>query len=367
MASAPPPGYTRIEQDDAAVRYTGSWQTAANPAYSGGTAAFSTEVGDEVEFDFTGTAVRWIGFRGPNTGAAQILLDGVQVAVVNTASKQLQYQAALYAVTGLTQARHALVIKVKNPGKKPAPMGPGASPNGVWADAFDELPVSSDTTPPTASITAPADGATVSGAVTVSADASDNVGVASVQFQLDNAPLGTPITAAPYSFSWDSGTVANGTHTLVAVARDAAGNVGTSQPVTVDVENASTTTRIEQDNPAVAYTGVWVTASDPTVSGGTAIESNQADATATLSFTGTKVSWIGYRCTCAAGIAEVSVDGGTPVQVDNYSATTEPQAVVFTSPTLPRGSHTLTITVTGQYDRAGNSAYVVIDAFDVSN
>lgn len=365
MASAPPPGYNRVEQDDPSLLYTGSWQTVTGSAYSGGSAAFSTEVGDEVEFDFTGTAVRWIGFRGLNTGAAQVSLDGVQVAVVNTASKQPQYQAVLYAVTGLTQARHALVIKVKNPGKKPAPMGPGASPSGVWVDAFDELPVSSDTTPPTASIIEPANGATLSGVVTVSADASDNVGVASVQFQLDTAPLGSPITAAPYSLSWNSGSVVNGSHTLVAVARDAAGNIGTSQPVTVTVSNGST--RIEQDNPAVTYTGIWVTASDPTVSGGTAIESNQADATATLSFSGTQVSWIGYRCACAAGFAEVSVDGGSPVQVDNYSATTQPQAVVYTSPILPRGNHTLTITVTGQYDRAGNSAYVVVDAFDVSN
>lgn len=365
LASAPPPGYTRVEQDDSAVLYTGSWQTDTNPAYSGGSAVFSTEIGDDVEFDFTGTAVRWIGFRGPNTGEAQVSLDGVQLAVVNTASKQPQYQAVLYAVTGLTQARHVLLIKVKNPGKKPAPTGPGASQDGVWVDAFDELPVSSDTTPPTASITTPANGATVSGVVTVSADASDNVGVTSVQFQLDNTPLGNPITAAPYSFSWNTSTVANGTHSLVAVARDAAGNIGTSQPVTVTVGNG--VTRIEQDNPAVTYTGVWVTASDPTVSGGTAIESNQANATATLSFTGTQVSWIGYRCACAAGFAEVSVDGGTPVQVDNYSATTQPQAVVFTSPALLRGNHTLTITVTGQYDRAGNSAYVVVDAFDVSN
>lgn len=366
-ASGPPPGYTRIEQDDAAVLYTGSWHTATDPAYSGGTAAFSIETGNEVEFDFSGTAIRWIGFRGPNTGTANVFLDGVQVATLNTAAKQPQDQAVLYAVTGLTQAQHSLVIKVKNPGKKPASMGPGASPDGIWVDAFDYLPLSSDTTPPATTVTAPMAGATVSGVVTVSADASDNVGVTSVQFQLDNVPLGAPITTAPYSFSWDTSSVANGSHTLVAVARDAAGNVGASQPVTVDVENGTTTTRIEQDNPAVTYTGVWITASDPTVSGGTAVESNQANATATLSFTGTRVSWIGYRCVCASGFAEVSVDNAPPVLVDNYSATTEPQAVVFTSAALPRGSHTLTITVTGQYDRAGSTAYVVIDAFDVSN
>ena len=154
------------------------------------------------------------------------------------------------------------------------------------------------------------------------------------------------------------------THTLFAAARDAAGNVGTSHVVSVSVSNG--TTRIEQDNPTVTYTGVWITASDPTVSGGTAVESNQANATATLTFSGTGVSWIGYRCACAAGIAEVAIDGGAPVQVDNYSSATQPQAVVYSSGGLPAGNHVLTITVTGQYDRAGNSAYVVVDAFDVA-
>src|SRR5207247_4013274 len=47
-----------------------------------------------------------------------------------------------------------------------------------------------DTTPPTVAITAPAAGATVAGTVTVSASASDNVGVVGVQFKLDGASLG---------------------------------------------------------------------------------------------------------------------------------------------------------------------------------
>ena len=228
---------------------------------------------------------------------------------------------------------------------------------------------SSDTTPPTVSMTAPANGASVSGSVTVAANASDNVGVAGVQFQLDGANLGTEDTAAPYSISWDTTTTANGSHTLTAVARDAAGNRTTSSPVTVTVSNSSggTTTRIEQDDPAVAYSGTWVTASDSTVSGGTAAESNQANATATLTFSGTGVTWIGYKCGCAAGIADVSVDGGTATQVDNYSATTQPQAPVFSVSNLPRGTHTLKITVTGTFDPNGSTAYVVVDAFDVTN
>ena len=73
----------------------------------------------------------------------------------------------------------------------------------------------------------------------MSADASDNVGVAGVQFLLDGANLGGEDTTSPYSISWNSATAANGTHTLQARARDAAGNLGTSSPVTVNVSNAA--------------------------------------------------------------------------------------------------------------------------------
>ena len=82
-----------------------------------------------------------------------------------------------------------------------------------------------DTQAPTVSMTAPTSGTTVSGsAVTVSANAADNVGVGGVQFRLDGATLGSEDTTAPYSIAWNTALAANGTHTLTAVARDAAGN-----------------------------------------------------------------------------------------------------------------------------------------------
>ncbi len=95
-----------------------------------------------------------------------------------------------------------------------------------------------DTTPPTVSMTAPAEGATVSGSsVSIGASASDAGGVAGVQFLLDGSPLGAEDTSSPYGLTWDSTTVGDGTHTLAARARDASGNKATSSAVTVKVEN----------------------------------------------------------------------------------------------------------------------------------
>src|SRR5204863_8042231 len=100
--------------------------------------------------------------------------------------------------------------------------------------------VNNDPTPPTVAITAPVAGSTVSGTtVTVSANASDNVGVAGVQFKLDGANLGAEDTATPYSVTWNSTTASNGSHSLTAVARDAAGNSTTSAAVLITVSNSS--------------------------------------------------------------------------------------------------------------------------------
>src|SRR5438034_4521809 len=94
-----------------------------------------------------------------------------------------------------------------------------------------------DTTPPTVSITSPSSGSTVSGTITVSAGASDNVGVAGVQFRLDGSNLGAEDTSSPYSVSWSTTAASNGSHTLTARARDAAGNATISSAVTVTVFN----------------------------------------------------------------------------------------------------------------------------------
>jgi hypothetical protein len=81
-----------------------------------------------------------------------------------------------------------------------------------------------DTISPTVSITSPTDGATITGSHSFVATASDNVGIAKVVFTVDGSTvIGTQVNA-PYSFSWDTTALANGSHTLTAKAYDAAGN-----------------------------------------------------------------------------------------------------------------------------------------------
>jgi glycosyl hydrolase family 9/cellulase-like Ig domain-containing protein/Big-like domain-containing protein/Calx-beta domain-containing protein len=139
---------------------------------------------------------------------------------------------------------------------------------------------SADVEPPTIAITEPANNASVSGTVKAAVAATDNVAVAGVQYKLDGANLGSEITTSPYGLDWDTTKSANGSHTLTAVARDAAGNQKTSGAITVNVSNSGSGTsradRIWFDDqlPAGARPGAdggdtwnWIT-SDPSPNSG---------------------------------------------------------------------------------------------------
>ena len=142
-----------------------------------------------------------------------------------------------------------------------------------------------DTTAPTASLDAPADGATVSGSVALSATAADNVGVVSVQFQVDGANVGSAITSSPYSTTWDSTGVVDGSHTIDVVAKDAAGNTTTSASITVTVDNTPPAiSSIATSTTGTTATITWTTdeAASSTVNYGSTSSYGIASTSATL-------------------------------------------------------------------------------------
>lgn len=102
-------------------------------------------------------------------------------------------------------------------------------------------PPVTDTTAPVTSITSPSNGSTVSGAITITASASDNTGVAGVQFRLDGANLGSEDTSSPYTITFNTTTVSNTAHSITSLARDAAGNTATSAAVSITVNNTVVT------------------------------------------------------------------------------------------------------------------------------
>src|SRR5207244_9303016 len=93
------------------------------------------------------------------------------------------------------------------------------------------------------------------GTVTISASAADNIGVAGVRFFVDGTPIGAEDTSAPYAVAWDTTSVADGSHTLTVVARDAAGNTTTSAAVSVTVDKTAPTAAITSPTAGASVKG----------------------------------------------------------------------------------------------------------------
>jgi hypothetical protein len=225
---------------------------------AGAQSVFSEEV-TAMPADATPPAISGVSASPTRTGATISWLTN------EASDSQVEYGATtsygtLSPVNGSPVMSHTVTIS-------------GLAPTSLYhyrvrsRDASGNLAISGDfaftttgDTAPTVSITAPASGATVAGTVTVSASAADDAGVAGVQFTLDGANLGSEDTAAPYAVSWATTGASNGTHTLAAVARDSAGNIATSAPVTVTVSNDATAPIIS------SVTATGVAASKATIS-----------------------------------------------------------------------------------------------------
>jgi len=174
----------------------------------------------------------------------------------------------------------------------------------------------------------PESGSTVKGSVAVSAGISSTLAISGVQFLLDGAVLGTLVTKVPYSISWNSTQIADGSHTLAARVTDAAGNVATSVGVSVTVCNKC------GNKPSVTITSP---AANSAVSGMVSLAAN---------------------ATASAGIASVqfSIDG----TLIPPPLTAPPYSLSWNTRGLSNGTHTVAAVVrdnSGQTASASETIY----------
>ncbi len=173
-----------------------------------------------------------------------------------------------------------------------------------------------DATPPTVSISSPTNGSLVSGTVNIQVSATDNVAVASVSLSVDGTIIGTSSTA-PYSFSW---TASSGSHTIVATAKDAAGN------------NASNTITVSQNVVSSDITAPSVSIVSP---------ANGSSVSGTVSVSTGASDNVGVKA------VSLKVDGNLIATIN-----TAPYDFSWNTTNLADGTHSLTATAT---DAAGNS------------
>jgi thermitase len=219
----------------------------------------------------------------------------------------------------------------------------------VQADAAVQAAMStvtSDTTPPTVTISSPSNGSNVSGIAAVGVSATDNVSVGKVELYVDNTLLASDISA-PYTFNIDTTQYTDGaTLSLVAKAYDGSGNVGTSSTVDVTVANDTTPPTVTIASPA----------SGSTVSGSTTISVTATDDTSvaqiSLSINGKQValsygSTLSYSWTVSSGSTKLKPSGkgkggGTHASTSTSSST----ATISATATDPAGNaSTATVTV----------------------
>jgi hypothetical protein len=152
--------------------------------------------------------------------------------------------------------------------------------------------------------------------------------------------------------------------------RDASGVVWTSPvlgpgphivTITVDSANVLSATRIDANAATgthFVYGSGWgLTTGVDDMYDGTANWSYTAGSVATLTFTGTEIALHAVR-DVDQGIMDISVDGGSPTAVDDYSPTRIASGVVWTSPTL-------TITCTGTHDSSSSGNNIALDSVDI--
>jgi uncharacterized protein YegP (UPF0339 family) len=176
-----------------------------------------------------------------------------------------------------------------------------------------------DTSAPTVSLVAPAAASTVSGTVQLTASASDDAGVAKVDFLVNGAVVATD-TTAPYAANWSSTSVANGSVQLAARATDTAGNVTTSAAVTATVQNEAPAVPTLTVTPSSVVTGGSVTVSwsgiaSPTGTDWVGIFSQGAG-------NGSYLRWF-YTATCTSSSGAAKASGACPVTMPTTAGTYE--------------------------------------------
>lgn len=125
------------------------------------------------------------------------------------------------------------------------------------------------------------------------------------------------------------------------------------------------TGRVEQNNAAMTFTGRWFANNSAALSGGSAALATDAGSRASLSFTGSSVSWITYQDQWS-GVARVYVDGELKTTIDNFASPARVGVAAYSIGGLAPGTHTITIEATGSRNSSSQGSWVWVDAFDVT-
>jgi hypothetical protein len=106
-------------EHNGAITYRGSWGNAPFAGYLGGNVAWSSTPGATATLTFTGSAVSWLGPKGPTRGIALVLLDGRAVARIDLWRSSFVARAVLFQRSFAAVGPHTLTVKVLSMPSRP--------------------------------------------------------------------------------------------------------------------------------------------------------------------------------------------------------------------------------------------------------
>ena len=387
--------YTRVEQTNSLLAYTGAWTlTGSSASASGGTFGSANSAGSSVTIAFTGVYLRLMSQVGTAYGLAKVTVDGKDAGTVNFYSASTVWQKSVWSTGMLPDGPHTVTISWTGTAS-----GGGTT---IGVDAFDVIGSfaqahalgvltryqDTDKGVTYAGLWGNSATASASGGCFRSIDASGSAGIT---FQgtsaawvategpgygigrviLDGVDQGTVdlygSSTSDAQTVWSVDSLAYGTHTLSVHWTGSKNAAASASAINVDAFDVTGTlvtavglTRYEQTDTRFVYAGTWAAATSASASGGSYAQASTT-ASATVKFNGTYLSWVATAGPSLSK-AQVSLDGGTAQTVDLARAAASYQQSVWATGTLASGQHTVVIS----WD-ASNAAgkYIGVDAFDV--
>jgi hypothetical protein len=355
-------GLDVIDDNSSVIQYAGTWSNISSTNYYGGTVRRAQSVDAYADVPFYGSQMKVIGSQSVNGGYADIYVDGVWQATIDTYSSSTKYQQLLYETAELPEGVHTLRIVV--PGTKREE----AANYYVTLDAVRVLQAN-QIPPKLTNVTA---GLVAAGA-SVSAKSSRDGMLYLVPDETEATR--TAIEAAGASSDGRSAVVTAGVYGALdttglttdlyrVYAIDGNGNVSIGsdgitviEPVAVDVED---------DSAVVAYSGTWLRLSSGSYSGGTVNRGGSAGAYADIPFYGTSAQLLG-TLHVNNGRADIYVDGVFQTTIDLYSGSTKYQQLLYDTGPLNEGLHVIRVEAAWTKQASAQNYYVPLDVLRVFN
>jgi hypothetical protein len=404
QAAAP----VRNQQDDARIKYAGTWATSWTWSASGGSLAYVDSPGSAVNVTFDGTYLALYARKGPGFGKAQVCLDGGAPVLVDLYAPSDQYKKRVYNTGLLKDGSHSLsiywtglrnsaasgtkidvdtfdVLGTLADGSEPAPIlwryqqtDPKLIYMGNWSNAATWSASGGSlysTAVPGAAVLFQFRGTSIAlvgkkapwyGQATVTLDGAEhNVDFYSASQQYKQQVWGESGLAPDVLHTLTikcAGTPTSGPSTAVGISLDAL-------DITGYLAKGALTPRLQQDSGACAYDydkSLWTTSYTWSASGGSFASVTAPGAEVTVTFVGPYLAWIA-RTTPWYGKAKVTLDGDTTnaVTIDLYSPTIVWKKQVYNTGLVDWTAHTLVIECLPDKYWASWGFGMSVDAFDL--